>query len=371
MDKKEQLTSILKATTEMQSYFSKKENEASTRIQAIRQELFELDIRLDEKGRTRSLYAMNASSRKNVFSPIPLDDQNTEKESQLEKSIRELTERKEALTEQLNVEQEKLAGIESKLQMLRKALHATARLSRDPAFTDTEDPEDIIEFIEPPEDVADTSGHGERILNLDAFNRAYLKAILSKRVQQPLEAESQRMEQLKRLIQNDPRQASLIIGEMISRRKDIWSTLREQLDRLQPTFDETAPIAQSLDKWIMALRDAHPEFVLEASVSVRDESLVIPYIRGLTLYRLLDIFMENIIQHAEANQVRLRVQVTGREIDVFLSDNGKGIRDEDRTNAPWYSGLHKADELLYLLEGHLQITGAVNHGTTIRFSIPL
>ena len=70
MDKKEQLTSILKATTEMQSYFSKKENEASTRIQAIRQELFELDIRLDEKGRTRSLYAMNASPVKMYSVPF-------------------------------------------------------------------------------------------------------------------------------------------------------------------------------------------------------------------------------------------------------------------------------------------------------------
>ena len=371
MDKKEQLTSIVKATTEMQSFFSKKEKEANNRIQAIRQELFELDIRLDEKGRTRSLYAMNASSRKNVFSPIPLDDQNAEKESQLEKSIRELSDRKAVLTEQLNEEQTKLSDIEDKLQLLRKALHATARLSRDPAFTETEDPEDIIEFIEPPEEKADTAGHGERILNLDAFDRTYLTTVLTKKVLQPLEAEGQRMEQLQRLIRNDPHQAALMTGELAGRRKELTRILREQLERVKPTFDESSPIAQSLDRWVMELRDSHPEFVLESSVSVRDETLVLPYIRGLTLYRLLDIFTDNIVQHADATQVRLRIQITAHTIDVFLSDNGRGIRDEDEANAPWYSSLHKAEELLYLLEGHLQITGSANHGTTVRFSIPL
>ena len=70
MDKKEQLTSIIKATTEVQKYFLKKKDSSESRIQAMKQELFELDIRLDEQGRTRNMYAMNTNSRKNVFSPL-------------------------------------------------------------------------------------------------------------------------------------------------------------------------------------------------------------------------------------------------------------------------------------------------------------
>ncbi len=149
MDKKEQLTSIIKATTEVQKYFLKKKDSSESRIQALKQELFELDIRLDEQGRTRNMYAMNTNSRKNVFSPIQTDDKITEKESRLEETIRTLMERKEKLSQELDEEQALLADTDARLKLLRTALHSAAALGKDPAFFD--DPElDAFEFLTYP-----------------------------------------------------------------------------------------------------------------------------------------------------------------------------------------------------------------------------
>lgn len=370
MDKKEQLTSIIKATTEVQKYFLKKKDSSESRIQAMKQELFELDIRLDEQGRTRNMYAMNTSSRKNVFSPIQSDDKITEKESQLEETIRKLRERKEVLERELSEEQALLEDTDAKLKLLRTALHSAAGISRDPAFFDDSDL-DAMEFLEPPEQITDISEHGERILNLDAFDRSYHTAILEKKVLTPLETEQHKLENLQRMIKTDPQQAQLMAGDIAARGKKLRQILKDQLDRLQPDFDTSLPINRALDNWIMQFREQHPEYVMDTSVHIKNENMTLPYIRELVLFRLIGIFTDNIVQHASANQIRLRIQINDSQADVFLSDNGIGIPSDYEKTVPWYSSLHKAEELLFLLDGHMQITGAKDYGTTVRFTIPL
>ena len=43
----------------------------------------------------------------------------------------------------------------------------------------------------------------------------------------------------------------------------------------------------------------------------------------------------------------------------------------DLVNSPWYSSLHKAKEILYMLCGKLDISGDVMSGTTVKFSFPI
>ena len=74
MEKKEQLSPILKATTEMLKHFGCEHEDALSRLRDIKTELFELNIRLDELNRTRNLYSLNTSRKKNVFSPIQSQD---------------------------------------------------------------------------------------------------------------------------------------------------------------------------------------------------------------------------------------------------------------------------------------------------------
>ena len=155
-----------------------------------------------------------------------------------------------------------------------------------------------------------------------------------------------------------------------SQNNGIETTLQAHLERLHDTFDEKRPIGTILDEWIMNFRDKHPEYVLDSSIQQKDETQVIPYIRSLTLIRLLDIFFDNIIRHSGANQIRIRIQISGADVDVHLSDNGIGIHENVLSESPWYSSLHKADKMLFLLDGRLQMTGSADHGTTIRFSLP-
>ncbi len=371
MDKKEQLSSIIKANTEMKEYFGKIAEAADAELQNIRQELFEIDIRLEEQGKTRSLYAMNTNSRKNVFSPIRPDAQNLERESLVEEKIRQLTEKKKELSDRRSTQEKILSDAESKLKLLRTALHSAAKLSRDPYFVDDDAEEDTFVFIEEPEPVSEIDGHGEKILNLIAFDRSYLTTILNKRVTIPLLNQQRYLNNLKSLIFTDPQQAKMTVGELLSRNDQILSSLQDQTEQLQPDFDERRPISQTLDEWVMDIRDLHPEYVLDSSIHISEDSLTLPYIQGLSMIRILDLSMDNIFRHSGANHLRLRININENQVDVFLNDNGVGIPEDYASTSPWYSSLHKAEEIVFLLGGHIEINGSRSSGTTIRFTLPL
>ena len=79
--------------------------------------------------------------------------------------------------------------------------------------------------------------------------------------------------------------------------------------------------------------------------------------------------LDNVFEHSEANRINLVISCRNDNIDVTLTDNGKGIPDDYLEESPWYSDLHKAHELIYLLCGELQIKGS-SDGTTVHFCFP-
>lgn len=371
MEKKEQLSSIMKATSEIQKHFNHVHADAMSRLQDVKTELFELNIRLDELTRTKNLYAINRNRRKDVFSPRPADDATHQKEMELEEKMNALISRKQELESQQSETEALIRETEQHLQRLHTAQLAASRLSRDPSFRlEDDDSDEAFEFVETDASTAAIAAHGEQILLLDAFDKTYLSTVLEKRVKLPLSSQSHRLQTLRRLLTTDPEQARLILDEFESQNDHILSTLQAQLSRIEPGFDEKQPIASILDKQLMKFRDQHPEYVLESSVQVRNEGLVLPYIRTYTLLRILEIAFDNIVRHACANQIRFRVQISGSIIDVFLSDNGIGIPENLLQNSPWYSSLHRAEQMLFLLDGRMQLSGSKDHGTTVRFTLP-
>ena len=370
MDRKEQLSPILKATNELLKHFSHVHADAMSRLRDVKTELFELTVRLDELNRTKNLYTMNTNRRKNVFSPIQ-EDESTQKESELAENIRNLTERKQALEARQTEEQICIHEAEEQLHMLRRAQLAAIQIGKDPAFSGDPDDTEVFEYVEDPAPSASIRPHGEQILLLNAFDKAYHATILEKRVLDPLSGQTNRIRNLRKILAADPEQAKLMLDELESQNESISRVLKSEMTHFHMNFDEKRPINTVLDEWIMNFRDKHPEYVMDSSIQVKDETLVLPYICTTSLIRLLDMFFDNIVRHADANQIRFRAQISGSIIDIFLSDNGIGLPEKAYENAPWYSSLHKAEEILFLLDGRMQLTGSKDHGTTVRFTLPL
>ena len=388
----EKLTSIIHANVEFEMHFRKLHQEARMQRQNTQQQLFEMKAKLEELKQEKNLLTGNDQSHKSVFSPIKSDSQAAEKKREKEEGIRKTTARVEELTQKLSDDDACILKCEDQMEMLRDGLSAAISLAYEMGLSedDFSDPvassairnADIKKEENETEDEVtepDTTSisppliaeHGINILRLIAFDNTYISTILKSRIISGLTNQQNRLTNLRRMIQIDPEQAKLLSGELEKRNEELLSTLDHQIRRLQPDFDEKEPIYRTLDERIMSFRDNHPEFVIDSELNCYDESMTLPYIPGSTLYQLLIYFTDNIVDHADANRIRLKIDITDSLIEVFLHDNGIGISEDYLSKTPWYSSLHKAEELVFLLSGRLNITGSRYSGTTVELLIPL
>lgn len=93
--------------------------------------------------------------------------------------------------------------------------------------------------------------------------------------------------------------------------------------------------------------------------------------RRLTiLYRTFQEALNNTIRHAQAKQVEVSISVHERSLRLRVSDDGIGLREEDRNKSGAF-GLFAASERLAQIGGALRVFGVAGQGTTLEVSVPL
>ncbi len=88
---------------------------------------------------------------------------------------------------------------------------------------------------------------------------------------------------------------------------------------------------------------------------------------GISLYRFVQEALTNILKHARASQVKVRLQYKKGEISISVSDNGRGIEDGSQSDGV---GLLGIKERLNLLGGRLEIHSQKGRGTKLVAYIP-
>ena len=106
-------------------------------------------------------------------------------------------------------------------------------------------------------------------------------------------------------------------------------------------------------------------------INCTDYAINIPDIVSTHLVLIIQELMNNVFMHSNANKVNIKIYLSSRLIDVYINDNGVGIDSNYSSNSPWYSGLHKISEIIYLLGGTFKIDGDIVSGTNVRFTFPL
>lgn len=88
-----------------------------------------------------------------------------------------------------------------------------------------------------------------------------------------------------------------------------------------------------------------------------------------TLYRMVQEALNNVMQHADAEHVRVGLTTTVDGVQLVIEDDGCGF-DPDAVPEDHY-GLIGLNERVRLLQGTLTVESAPNEGTRLSFDIPL
>ena len=366
----ENLKTVRDSNQEILDYFNELYVEKLEQIQALKTEQFELKIKIDELMKTLEVYSFKNSAGHNVFSPFSTTTTTQEeKAAQIEQELKELNASDAELTANIHSLQADADELKGRITRIHTA---TKKLD---AFLDEMAEEFTKEAValekEPVEEDFPVINHGFNILRLKKYDQDKLVQSLHTDILDQLDRTRHTLDSLLWLIKSDVNRAKVTLDELIDSTASMEDSLKAILLELTGDIDATVPIETLLEDTIFRYKDAYPECVIESDIDCPDASIEIPEIITISLIRILCECLDNVYKHANANRVDINIQIYSDQISVHINDNGIGIDENYSHTSPWNSGLHRIQEIIYLLNGQLKIEGDIISGTDIRFSIPV
>ncbi len=168
---------------------------------------------------------------------------------------------------------------------------------------------------------------------------------------------------------DDGSEANKLRWERVLRCMDEGLTLKRRIiESLRPTLLDNVGLVAAL-RWLVdeslrragiACEEQYPEPMPELSPDAR-----------IAVYRVVQECLMNIIKHAKAKSVLLRITANERELSIVIRDDGVGI-DESRIETPQSHGLLGMRHRIESLDGQLDVRSlGPGVGTECRFTIPL
>lgn len=367
----ENLKTVRDSNQEMLDYFNGLYVAKLEQIQSLKTKQFELKIKIDELMKTLEVYSFKNSAGHNVFSPFSTTTTTQEeKAAQIEQELKELNASDAELTANIHSLQADADELKSRITLLHTATRKLDTFLDELADEFTKE-STALEDDESTEENLPVINHGFNILRLKKYDQDKLVQTLHTDILDQLDRTRHTLDSLSWLIKSDINRATVTLDELIERTISMKDSLNAVLSGLTGDIDTSVPLETLLRDTIFRYKDTHPECVIESDIDCPDASIEIPEIIKISLIRILCECLDNVYKHANANRIDINIQILSDQISVHINDNGIGIDENYSHTSPWNSGLHRIQELIYLLNGQLKIDGDIISGTDIRFSIPV
>ncbi len=166
--------------------------------------------------------------------------------------------------------------------------------------------------------------------------------------------------------------------ELQNLKANIRSTIdetRRMIYNLRPMSIDDFGLIPTLNRLIEKLIDEEGlqiEFLVEETKNYDSSS--INSVINLTLYRITQEALNNIVKYADASTVRIELTYEPEAINLLISDNGVGfVVEEQKLNLQDNKGfgLSMMRERADLLNGEMNIISEIDKGTSIHTRVPL
>jgi signal transduction histidine kinase len=107
---------------------------------------------------------------------------------------------------------------------------------------------------------------------------------------------------------------------------------------------------------------------IKTELFITPENLTLDRERSITIYRIVQEALTNVIRHSEATKVMVTLEKND-EIKLTIEDNGKGIHEDNLTSLNSF-GITGMQERINYWNGEFSIRGVPDEGTMISVKIP-
>lgn len=165
--------------------------------------------------------------------------------------------------------------------------------------------------------------------------------------------------------ERDPQQATASLEYAIALAEAGFAEMRALIFELRPESLEAEGLVVALTKQVTVLRTRY-KLTVEADLG---EEPALSLERKHVLYRIAQEACHNIVKHARASTVALRLVEQENGILLEVRDNGKGF--DPARSFPGHFGLRSMQERVAKVGATLKIESTPGQGTCIRVRIPL
>ncbi len=148
---------------------------------------------------------------------------------------------------------------------------------------------------------------------------------------------------------------------------DTVKSFRRILSDLRPVLIDDIGLEAAMDAYIKDFQVKHG-IVTEFIVNLNDVAL--PENINLTLYRILQESLNNIVKHANAKSVLVSIKLLNNNVVLTIIDDGVGF-DTNKSKSKSSFGLMGMEERINIIGGEFEINSVVEEGTTLKVSIPI
>ena len=144
-------------------------------------------------------------------------------------------------------------------------------------------------------------------------------------------------------------------------------TVRRIATELRPGMLDDLGLAASIE-W--QAREFQKRTGVRCEVSVPEQELQLAPAQSTALFRILQETLTNVVRHADAKHVKVKLEDANGSVTMRVHDDGRGIRPAEVANTRSL-GLLGMRERAELLGGSFSVRGFPGEGTTVTVSIPL
>jgi len=170
----------------------------------------------------------------------------------------------------------------------------------------------------------------------------------------------------KRLRERDP-EAAAKLDRTLQTLDDGVETKRRIIEELRPTLLDNLGLPAALDWQVHEICDRAG---LQCTLEMPPEDAVIDPQLGITLYRIVQEALTNIVKYARAKNVNVDLELADGDVTLLIEDDGIGIPDDAQGNRLSH-GIAGMRQRVRALHGEFSIGRRPEGGTRIEVNVPL
>lgn len=167
-------------------------------------------------------------------------------------------------------------------------------------------------------------------------------------------------------IDTDPIQAKLELSVVNKYLRAVIDEIRGTIFNLRPmTFDDLG-MREALERLLLNINENGEYEINSAIDDVSCETNLVM----VSIYRIVQESLNNIVKHAEAKKIWFRIKEVNKRCIIDIEDDGKGFVQEKECDEKHF-GISMMRERVELLNGNIAIHSEEGKGTKIHVVIPL